>query len=224
MVLMLLFFVIPAAIGMMILSAPLYTSFYSYNEMGIKILLFYAPVSIAISLFTITCSIVQGIDKQNLTLYVVLIMLSIKAAINIPLIMQFQTVGAVMGTGIALSIGVLINFMIIKKYGEFRFRKDKYKKGFKKICIRRESEGESREAGSERLRTKPDRMDAEGQLTAEQNEHRVSGFFYIIEKLRCLREMEWESEEMPDAGFAPDAAFPVPEDAEAKLKSPAEHE
>jgi O-antigen/teichoic acid export membrane protein len=27
-----------------------------------------------------------------------------------------------MGTGIALSIGVLINFMIIKKYGEFRFR------------------------------------------------------------------------------------------------------
>lgn len=122
MVLMLLFFVIPAAVGMMILSAPLYTSFYSYNEMGIKILLFYAPVSIAISLFTITCSIVQGIDKQNLTLYVVLIMLAIKAAINIPLIMQFQTVGAVMGTGIALSIGVLINFLIIKKYGEFRFR------------------------------------------------------------------------------------------------------
>jgi O-antigen/teichoic acid export membrane protein len=122
MVLMLLFFVIPAAVGMMILSAPLYTSFYSYNEMGIKILLFYAPVSIAISLFTITCSIVQGIDKQNLTLYVVLIMLAIKAVINIPLIMQFQTVGAVMGTGIALSIGVLINFLIIKKYGEFPFR------------------------------------------------------------------------------------------------------
>lgn len=36
MLLMLLFFAVPAAIGMMILSAPLYTSFYSYNEMGIK--------------------------------------------------------------------------------------------------------------------------------------------------------------------------------------------
>ncbi len=122
MILMLLFFAIPAALGMMILSAPLYTSFYSYNEMGIKILLFYAPVSVVISLFSVTCSIVQGIDKQNLTLYVVLIMLAIKAAINIPLIMQFQTVGAVMGTGIALTIGVLINFYIIKKYGEFHFR------------------------------------------------------------------------------------------------------
>lgn len=122
MILMLLFFAIPAALGMMILSAPLYTSFYSYNEMGIKILLFYAPVSVVISLFSVTCSIVQGIDKQNLTLYVVLIMLAIKAAINIPLIMQFQTVGAVMGTGIALSIGVLLNFYIIKKHGKFHFR------------------------------------------------------------------------------------------------------
>ncbi|GAB3061519.1 oligosaccharide flippase family protein [Salinicoccus sesuvii] len=122
MVLMLLFFVIPAALGMMVLSAPLYTSFYEFNEMGIKILLFYAPVSIAISLFTITCSVVQGIDKQNLTLYVVLIMLVIKAAINIPLIIQFGTVGAVMGTGIALSIGALINFIIIKRYGRFYFR------------------------------------------------------------------------------------------------------
>lgn len=122
MILMLMFFAIPAAIGMMVLSAPLYTSFYSYNEMGIKILLFYAPVSVVISLFSVTCSIVQGIDKQNLTLYVVLIMLAIKAAINIPLIIQFQTVGAVMGTAIALTIGVIINFYIIKKHGKFHFR------------------------------------------------------------------------------------------------------
>lgn len=122
MLLMLLFFAIPAAIGMMILSAPLYTSFYSYNEMGIKILIFYAPVSIIISLFSITCSIVQGIDRQNLTLYVVLAVLVVKVGINIPLIMQFHTVGAVIGTAIALGIGVALNLWIIKKYGEFHIR------------------------------------------------------------------------------------------------------
>lgn len=122
MLLMLLFFAVPAAIGMMILSAPLYTSFYSYNEMGIKILIFYAPVSIIISLFSITCSIVQGIDKQNLTLYVVLAVLVLKLGINIPLIMQFHTVGAVMGTAIALGIGVVLNLWIIKKYGKFHIR------------------------------------------------------------------------------------------------------
>lgn len=122
MLLMLLFFSVPAAIGMMILSAPLYTSFYSYNEMGIKILVFYAPVSIIISLFSITCSIVQGIDKQNLTLYVVLAALVVKLGINIPLIIQFHTVGAVMGTAIALGVGVVLNLWIIKKYGKFRIR------------------------------------------------------------------------------------------------------
>lgn len=122
MILMLLFFVIPAGLGMMILSAPIYTSFYSYNEIGIMILTFYAPVSIIISMFSVTCSIVQGIDKQNLTFYVVIIMLIIKAAINIPLIMNFYTVGAVMGTAIALGAGVIMNLIIIKKYGKIRFR------------------------------------------------------------------------------------------------------
>ncbi len=122
MILMLLFFVIPAGLGMMILSAPIYTSFYSYNEMGIMILTFYAPVSIIISLFSVTCSIVQGIDKQNLTFYVVIVMLIIKAAVNIPLIMNFYTVGAVMGTAIALGAGVIMNLIIIKKHGKIRFR------------------------------------------------------------------------------------------------------
>lgn len=122
MILMLLFFVIPAGLGMMILSAPIYTSFYSYNEIGIMILTFYAPVSIIISMFSVTCSIVQGIDKQNLTFYVVIIMLIIKAAINIPLIMNFYTVGAVMGTAIALGAGVIMNLIIIKKHGKIRFR------------------------------------------------------------------------------------------------------
>lgn len=122
MILMLLFFVIPAGIGMMILSAPIYTSFYSYNEVGIMILTFYAPVSIIISLFSVTCSIVQGIDKQHLTFYVVIVMLVIKAAINIPLIMNFYTVGAVMGTAIALGAGVIMNLIIIKKHGKIRFR------------------------------------------------------------------------------------------------------
>lgn len=122
MILMLLFFVIPAGLGMMILSAPIYTSFYSYNEIGIMILTFYAPVSIIISLFSVTCSIVQGIDKQNLTIYVVIVMLVIKAAVNIPLIMNFYTVGAVMGTAIALGAGVIMNLIIIKKHGKIRFR------------------------------------------------------------------------------------------------------
>lgn len=85
------------------------------------ILTIYAPVSIIISLFSVTCSIVQGIDKQSHTFYVVIIMLIVKAVINIPLVMYFYTVGAVMGTAIALGVGVIMNLIIIKKYGKIRF-------------------------------------------------------------------------------------------------------
>lgn len=121
MILMLLFFVIPAGLGMMILAAPIYTAFYSYHEFGIMILTVYAPVSIIISLFSVTCSIVQGIDKQSHTFYVVITMLVVKAVINIPLIMYFYTAGAVLGTAIALGVGVIMNLIIIKKYGKIRF-------------------------------------------------------------------------------------------------------
>ncbi len=123
MVLLQLILVVPAAIGMMIMAVPLYTSFYSFNEMGIKILTFYAPVCIVISLFSMTASIVQGIEKQNFNVFVVLLVLIIKAVLNIPLIMYFHTVGAVMSTIIALSCGVIFNFYIIKKYGRFSVRK-----------------------------------------------------------------------------------------------------
>src|SRR5699024_12393398 len=47
MVLLQLILVVPAAIGMMIMAVTQSTSFYSFNEMGIKILTFYAPVCIA---------------------------------------------------------------------------------------------------------------------------------------------------------------------------------
>ena len=49
-------------------------------------------------------------------------MLIIKAGINIPLIMNFYTPGAVMGTAIALGAGVIMNLIIIKKHGKIRFR------------------------------------------------------------------------------------------------------
>lgn len=123
MLLLQLTLVVPAAVGMMIMAVPLYTSFYSFSEMGIKILTIYAPVCIVISVFSMTASIVQGIEKQKFNVLVVLLVLVIKAALNFPLIMYFHTVGAVISTLIALFCGVMFNFFIIKKYGKFSFRK-----------------------------------------------------------------------------------------------------
>ena len=61
----LMYITVPASLGIMALSSPLYTVFYQYNPDGNKILFYYAPVAILISLLSVTASMLQGINKQN---------------------------------------------------------------------------------------------------------------------------------------------------------------
>lgn len=117
-----LIFTIPAALGLLILSAPIYTAFYEYNEFGNLVLLVYAPVAILFALFTVTCSIMQGINKQWYTMVYIVIMFAVKLLINIPLIMQFYTVGAVLGTMISLAVGITLNLLTIKYFSKFKSR------------------------------------------------------------------------------------------------------
>ena len=77
----------------MALSSPLYTVFYQYNPDGNKILFYY--IAILISLLSVTASMLQGINKQKLTVFVILGSVFVKLILNIPLIMIFHTSGAV---------------------------------------------------------------------------------------------------------------------------------
>ncbi len=70
---------------------PLFTVFYGYdpivlghdpNHDGSRLLFYYAPVAILISLLSVTASMLQGIDKQKLTVYVILASVVIKLALN----------------------------------------------------------------------------------------------------------------------------------------------
>ena len=63
----------------------------------------------------------QGIDKQKLTVYVILASVVIKLALNYPLIMLFHTPGAILSTSIALLFVIGCNFYILKKYAKFKF-------------------------------------------------------------------------------------------------------
>ncbi|GGI40473.1 putative polysaccharide biosynthesis protein [Mammaliicoccus stepanovicii] len=117
----LLYLTIPASIGIMVLAQPLYNVFYNYNLMGTEILFWYAPVSILIALLSVTASMLQGIDKQALTVWIVISALVIKAVINLPLVMVFHTLGAVLGTAIALLTAVVLNCIVLWKYADFNF-------------------------------------------------------------------------------------------------------
>ena len=110
----LMYITVPASLGIMALAAPLYTVFYQYNPDGNKMLFIYAPVAILISLLSVTASMLQGIDKQKLTVFVILGAVVLKLALNIPLIMTFHTAGAILSTAIALSFAITANFFILK--------------------------------------------------------------------------------------------------------------
>ncbi|MDO1871187.1 polysaccharide biosynthesis C-terminal domain-containing protein, partial [Escherichia coli] len=85
------FITVPASIGIMALAQPLFTVFYGYdpivlghdpNHDGSRLLFYYAPVAILISLLSVTASMLQSIDKQKLTVYVILASVVIKLALN----------------------------------------------------------------------------------------------------------------------------------------------
>ncbi|UXV36054.1 polysaccharide biosynthesis protein [Staphylococcus sp. IVB6181] len=117
----LMFITVPASLGIMALASPLYTVFYSNNFDGSRLLFFYAPVAMLISLLSITASMLQGIDKQKLTVFVILAAVVVKIVLNFPLIVMFHTAGAVLSTGIALLFANICNFYILKKYAKFTF-------------------------------------------------------------------------------------------------------
>ena len=117
----LMYITVPASLGIMALALPLYTVFYSYNVDGSQLLFYYAPVAILIGLLSVTASMLQGIDKQKLTVFVILSAVVLKVILNTPLIMAFHTAGAILSTAIALLFAVLCNFYILKKYAKFDF-------------------------------------------------------------------------------------------------------
>ncbi|MGW9857011.1 O-antigen/teichoic acid export membrane protein [Staphylococcus hominis] len=117
----LMYITVPASLGIMALAAPLYTVFYQYNPDGNKMLFIYAPVAILIALLSVTASMLQGIDKQKLTVFVILGSVILKLALNFPLIMTFRTAGAILSTAIALIFAITANFFILKIYAKFEF-------------------------------------------------------------------------------------------------------
>lgn len=102
---------IPAVVGLALLSREAYGSFYGVEqlELGSHLLSWYAPVALFYALFTLTASILQGVDQQNFALISLGAGVLIKLALNVPLIHLLGAEGAIIATGLAVITASVLN-------------------------------------------------------------------------------------------------------------------
>ncbi|MBM7646494.1 O-antigen/teichoic acid export membrane protein [Scopulibacillus daqui] len=112
-----LYLTIPAAAGMSILGYTIYGMLYDFKEIviGGYILRWYAPTAILFALFSVTASILQGINWQKVTIFSLLVGVLIKLILNPLFIMWFGMAGPILATNIGYIASVAINMMAITR-------------------------------------------------------------------------------------------------------------
>lgn len=115
------FVTVPAVIGISALAYPIYSAFYGVSELGGQILMWYAPIAMLFALFSVTAAILQGINQQRHAIIALVIGISLKLLGNLVLIRYFETIGAVLSTGIGFLVSILYTNVKIRKYAGFDF-------------------------------------------------------------------------------------------------------
>ncbi|MBU7593920.1 putative polysaccharide biosynthesis protein [Metabacillus halosaccharovorans] len=116
--------VLPAVVGLSILAGPAYNVFYAgtSEEIGKQILMWYAPVALLFSLFTVNAAILQGLNKQKLAVISLVIGIIVKLALNTTLIELYEGVGSILATAAGYLVSLIYGFGMIKRHSGYSFR------------------------------------------------------------------------------------------------------
>lgn len=113
----LLFFVmLPAVFGMAAVSRPLYLVFYGYEATGIFVLAISAYVALAMGLFNVLGSLLQGIYENKQAIKYTALGLGVKLVLQYPLTLWLGVFGPLLATGIAMSWAsyLMLRFLYLK--------------------------------------------------------------------------------------------------------------
>lgn len=113
----LLFFVmLPAVLGMAAVSRPLYLVFYGYEATGIFVLAISAYVALAMGLFNVLGSLLQGIYENKQAIKYTTLGLGVKLVLQYPLTLWLGVFGPLLATGIAMSWAsyLMLRFLYLK--------------------------------------------------------------------------------------------------------------
>ncbi len=113
----LLFFVmLPAVFGMAAVNRPLYLVFYGYEATGIFVLAISAYVALAMGLFNVLGSLLQGIYENKQAIKYTTLGLGVKLVLQYPLTLWLGVFGPLLATGIAMSWAsyLMLRFLYLK--------------------------------------------------------------------------------------------------------------
>ncbi|WP_096436257.1 putative polysaccharide biosynthesis protein [Alteribacter populi] len=118
-----LFISIPAAVGLSVLAYPAYGALFGLAdlEIGGEILRYYAPVAIMFSVFAVTSSLLQGINKQKYAVIALGVGVVLKLVTNSLFIGWFVATGAIYATGLGYLAAIGVNVWAIGKYAEYSY-------------------------------------------------------------------------------------------------------
>lgn len=118
-----MFLVLPASVGLMALAGPAYTFFFGTDasDAGGNVLLYYAPIALLFSFFTVNGAILQGINKQKYAVLSLLFGLIVKIVVNVPFILMFHEIGSVLATALGYIVSLVYMFALIQKHAKYNY-------------------------------------------------------------------------------------------------------
>lgn len=116
--------ILPAVVGLSVLAYEAYGSFYGLEKLSYRgsLLRWYAPVGLFFALYTVTSSILQGINRQNFAVISLGSGLAIKLLTNSWFIVEFGAKGSIISTGLAVLVAVSLNLWRIHRAIDFSFK------------------------------------------------------------------------------------------------------
>lgn len=119
---------LPMVIGLCLLSKPVWSIFYGYNELGAFVFSIFIFVSLFFNLYTVTSSTLQSLNKFKGVYFSSLLGFILNGILDIPLMYLFHFlgfepwIGAFVATAIGYSTSIYFALLILKKANHLSYK------------------------------------------------------------------------------------------------------
>ncbi len=116
------FVTIPAVIGLVALSEPLFGTLFPRDREGWVYLLHYAPSAFFLAYYSVAAAILQGINRQYFTIFATAMGLLAKVALNVPFVYMLGGIGAGYATIAGYIIAIILMVWKIQQALHFPYK------------------------------------------------------------------------------------------------------